>query len=165
MKFTFISIFVFGSFLSKSMTTLKSPLDSIQVDSLIAYSKTFIGTNYKYGSCSPKTGFDCSGFVYYVFSHFGVKVPRTSADFNKAGITINPDSFMVGDVIVFTGTNAKNRTPGHVGIVISNYDSDLQFMHSSSSKKHSGVKISSYKESPYYEKRFLKIVRITKLYR
>ena len=41
--------------------------DSISGDSILNFSKSFIGTNYCYGSCEPKKGFDCSGFVYYVF--------------------------------------------------------------------------------------------------
>ena len=138
--------------------------DSIQKDSLIIFSKKQLGIHYKYASIDPKKGFDCSGFVNYVFSHFKVKVPRSSIDFNNVGITIHPDSFKIGDVIVFTGTNSKNRNPGHVGIVISNYDKKLQFIHSSSNKKNGGVKISSYLDSPYYEKRFLKIVRVIKVY-
>ena len=119
-----------------------------------------LGINYKYSSCNPKGGFDCSGFVYYVFNHFNVKVPRSSIDFGNTGKKIHPDSAKIGDVIVFTGTDAKNRLPGHVGIVISKQGKELTFIHSSSNKKKSGVKISTYKESPYYEKRFLKIVRV-----
>lgn len=141
------------------------PKDSIKTDSLVAFSKRHIGTKYNYANCSPTSGFDCSGFVYYVFDHFNVKVPRSSSDFNNAGKTIHPDSFKVGDVIVFTGTNAKERTPGHVGIILSDAGEELKFIHSSSNKKHPGVKISTYKESPYYEKRFLKIVRVAKFYR
>ncbi len=71
---------------------------------------------------------------------------------------------MVGDVIVFTGTNMKDRSAGHVGIIISNAGENLQFIHSSSNKTHPGIKISSYTESPNYKKRFLKIVRITNVY-
>lgn len=70
------------------------------------------------------------------------------------------DSAQVGDVIVFTGTNARNRNPGHVGIVISKKGEELKFIHSSSGKKHGGVVISSFTESPYYLKRYLKVVRI-----
>ena len=165
MKYLFIILFILSSFLSKSIVFHALPKDSIQVDSLLAFCKKQLGTNYKYASCSPNSGFDCSGFVYYVFSHFNVNVPRSSSEFNTAGKTIHPDSCKIGDVIVFTGTDAKNRAPGHVGIVISNFGEELQFIHSSSNKKHSGVKISSYKESPYYEKRFLKFVRVTKIYK
>lgn len=122
-----------------------------------------LGIDYKYASCNPKVGFDCSGFVYYVFYHFNVKVPRSSIDFGNTGKTIRPDSAKIGDVIVFTGTNPENRLPGHVGIVISKQGEELMFIHSSSNKKKSGVKISTYKESPYYKIRFLKIVRVTQV--
>jgi len=138
--------------------------DSISSDSILIFSKSFLGTNYCYGSCNPKKGFDCSGFVHHVFHHFDVKAPRSSRDYTNIGKTIHPDSFQVGDIIVFTGTNAKNRTPGHVGIITTNANKELEFIHSSSNKKHSGIKLSNYIESPYYEKRFLKIVRIVKVY-
>lgn len=140
------------------------PKDSVSKDSLMSYSKSYLRTNYCYGSCEPKKGFDCSGFVYHIYNHFNVKVPRSSIDYINHGKTIHPDSFKIGDVIVFTGTNSKNRKPGHVGIITSNAGEELQFIHSSSNKKHSGIKLSTYKESPYYEKRFLKIVRVTKAY-
>lgn len=132
----------------------------ISADSLVAFAKQQIGTKYCYANCNPKKGFDCSGFVYYVFGHFNLKVPRASMDYEKAGKIIHPDSCRIGDVIVFTGTNAKNRKPGHVGIILSNPGEEIKFIHSSSSKKGSGVKISTYKESPYYKVRFIKIVRI-----
>lgn len=165
MKFFIIILFTLSTFFAKSKDFPIHPKDSIQLDSLLLFCKKQVGTNYKYASCTPNSGFDCSGFVYYVFNHFKVNVPRSSSEFNTVGKTIHPDSCIAGDVIVFTGTNAKNRNPGHVGIVISNLGEELQFIHSSSNKKHSGVKISSYKESPYYENRFLKIVRFTKIYK
>ncbi len=159
----YISIILL-SFKMNANKSIIIPKDSLRKDSLINYCKHFIGTKYKYASINPKVGFDCSGYVYYVFSHFNVKVPRSSIDYINTGKTIHPDSFKIGDVIVFTGTNSKNKTPGHVGIIISNFGEELTFIHSSSNKKHSGIKISSYKDSPYYEKRFLKIVRITETY-
>lgn len=164
MKLYTIFILIVFSFTVKAKCFVFIPKDSLNSDSLVFFSKKYIGTHYKYASINPSKGFDCSGFVYYVFHHFNIKVPRSSIDYGTIGKAINPDSAKIGDVIVFTGTNSKNRTPGHVGIVISNMGEELQFIHSSSNKKHSGVKISSYKESPYYEKRFLKIVRIIKVY-
>jgi cell wall-associated NlpC family hydrolase len=129
-------------------------------DSLISFAKKFLGTHYKYANCTPESGFDCSGFVYYVFGQFGVKVPRSSIDYGSLEPTVPKDSAKVGDVIVFTGTNAANRNAGHVGIVISNPGEDLTFIQSSSSKKKNGVIITNFNSSPYYEKRFIKIVRL-----
>jgi len=132
----------------------------IRADTLIAFAKTFLGKHYKYASINPKVGFDCSGFVYYVFGCFKIKVPRASMQYEKTGKIILLDSTQVGDVIVFTGTNAKIRKPGHVGIVISKKGEELTFIHSSSNRKKGGVIVSRFKESPYYEKRFIKVVRL-----
>jgi cell wall-associated NlpC family hydrolase len=164
MKSRLIYLLLLTGLIFKGNTIKILPKDSVSKDSLMSYSKSYLGTNYCYGSCEPKKGFDCSGFVYHIFNHFKIKVPRSSIDYINHGKTIHPDSFKIGDVIVFTGTNSKNRKPGHVGIITSNAGQELQFIHSSSNKKHSGIKLSTYKESPYYEKRFLKIVRVTKIY-
>ncbi len=138
----------------------RAQLNEVLADSLISYAKQHQGTKYCYGSCTPKSGFDCSGFVYYVFGHFNIKVPRASLDYEKQGRKIKLDSARKGDVIVFTGTKPKNRRPGHVGIVISNPGEDLQFIHSSSGKKANGIIITNYSTSPYYKSRFIKIVRV-----
>lgn len=164
MKFGLLYFLLSIAIVVKGSPVKIHPKDSVSKDSLMIYSKSYIGTNYCYGSCEPKRGFDCSGFVYHIFNHFNIKVPRSSIDYINYGKTIHPDSFKIGDVIVFTGTNSKNRTPGHVGIITSNASEELQFIHSSSNKKHSGIKLSTFKESPYYEKRFLKIVRVTQVY-
>ncbi|MGZ3863892.1 MAG: C40 family peptidase [Bacteroidia bacterium] len=133
---------------------------TVNADSLVLFAKKHIGTRYKYGSTDPKKGFDCSGFVYYTFGHFNVKVPRASMDYEKAGRVVSVDSCRAGDVIVFTGTNIKNRAPGHVGIVVSNNEKELNFIHSSSGRKGVGVIITNFKDSPYYQSRFIKIVRL-----
>lgn len=133
---------------------------TVSVDSLISFAKENLGTHYKYGSTDPKKGFDCSGFVYYTFNHFKIKVPRASMDYEKTGKIISVDSCRAGDVIVFTGTNIKNRAPGHVGIVVSNTEKELNFIHSSSGHKGVGVIITNFKDSPYYQSRFIKIVRL-----
>ena len=161
-RVTHISILLISiiSYAFTSTTNYSDPKNTVTADSLVAFAKQQMGTKYCYGNCTPKKGFDCSGFVYYTFAHFNIKVPRASMDYEKGGRIIPLDSARVGDVIVFTGTNAKNRHPGHVGIILSNPGEETKFIHSSSSKKGSGVKISTFKESPYYKVRFIKVVRI-----
>ena len=150
-KFLFL---IFIPFVSLAQTS------EVAADSLISFAKQFQGTKYCYGNCSPKKGFDCSGFVYYVFGHYNIKVPRASMDYERKGQIIKIDSARKGDVIVFTGTKPKNRRPGHVGIVISEPGEELKFIHSSSGKKANGIIITSFATSPYYQSRFIKIVRI-----
>lgn len=134
----------------------------VNKDSLVNFSKAQLGKNYNYANCSPKTGFDCSGFVYYVFSHFKVDVPRSSSEYGKFGRAVLLDSCKTGDVIVFTGTNASIRQPGHVGIILTG-GKDPSFIHSSSDKRTPGVKISDFRASPGYQKRFIKIVRVCRV--
>lgn len=151
----------FFSILTKTGTRESADV-VVNKDSLVSFSKAQLGKNYNYANCSPKTGFDCSGFVYYVFTHFKVNVPRSSSEYAGFGREVPMDSSKTGDVIVFTGTNAAIRKPGHVGIVLTG-GSELSFIHSSSDKRTPGVKISDFKASPNYKKRFIKIVRVCRV--
>lgn len=162
-QFIYIALLFFASH-TMVFAQKKHVSDSVQVDSLMQFAKSFLGTKYKYSSCSPKAGFDCSGFVYYVFTHYNCKVPRSSIEYKGIKPAIPLDSAKAGDVIVFTGTNSRNRNPGHVGIVISTENGVPTFIHSSSGKKR-GVIISDFNESPYYKKRFIKVVRPVKVYK
>lgn len=133
--------------------------NSSNTDGIIWYAKQQLGVPYKYASADPaKGGLDCSGFLYYVFGHFKIKVPRTSKDYMNYGKTINKSNAEKGDVIIFTGTNASVRVGGHVGIILENNNGDITFIHSSSGK-NKGVTISKLSEN-YYTQRFLKIVRV-----
>jgi cell wall-associated NlpC family hydrolase len=128
-----------------------------QPDELVAYAKTLIGIPYKYSSTDPAIGFDCSGFITYVFSHFNIKVPRSSVDFTNVGNEINIIDARPGDLILFTGTDTSIRVVGHMGIVVINENDQLQFIHSTSGKGY-GVVISPLGD--YYKKRFVKVIRV-----
>lgn len=123
---------------------------------ILNFAKTLIGVPYKYGSTDPAQGFDCSGFITYVFNHFGISVPRSSIDFTNVGTEVKLSNAREGDLILFTGTDSTERFVGHMGIVTENTDS-LRFIHSTSGKKY-GVTITTLNE--YYKKRFVKITRI-----
>jgi len=164
LRIAIIFLFILKTQIAVSSFSIPVPKDSIRADSIVAFAKSLLGIKYKYSNCSPATGFDCSGFVYYVFAHFNVAIPRSSIEYKGIKPKIEIDSARVGDIIVFTGTNSKNRNPGHVGIVISKVGQELTFMHSSSGKKHKAVVISTFNESPYYKKRFIKIVRLATVY-
>lgn len=124
---------------------------------LIAFAKTMIGIPYRYASSNPRIGFDCSGFVSYVFQNFGFQVPRSSAEFNLAGIPVKLENAKVGDVLIFTGTNPGKRVVGHVGIIAAISGDTIQFIHSTSGKEH-GVTITTL--NPYYRSRLMKAVTI-----
>ncbi len=127
-------------------------------DSLVNFACSLAGTPYKYGSTDPKEGFDCSGFVTYVFKHFGIMVPRTSVDFTPVQHHISLQQAKLGDLILFTGTDSANRVVGHMGIISSTPGEPLRFMHASSGKSHSVVETDFH--TPYYEARYIKTIRI-----
>jgi cell wall-associated NlpC family hydrolase len=150
-----------GFFALISLTSLAEENASAQKvsrDSLTHYAKQFIGIPYKYGGSST-SGFDCSGFVHYVFSHFKIDVPRSSRDYKHEGNKVEKAEANPGDVILFTGTNSSIREIGHVGIVLQNNDGIIDFIHSSSSSNHWGVTITRFNESGYV-KRFMGIVNL-----
>ncbi len=123
---------------------------------IVDFAETLIGVPYKYGSIDPAQGFDCSGFITYVFNHFDIKVPRSSIDFTNVGKEIKLPGAARGDLILFTGTDSLIRVVGHMGIVTGNTDS-LRFIHSTSGKQY-GVTITSL--GKYYMQRFVKVIRI-----
>jgi cell wall-associated NlpC family hydrolase len=129
----------------------------VKPETLVAFAKTLIGTPYVYGSTDPKVGFDCSGFITYVFNHFNIKVPRSSIDFTAVGETVDTASARPGDLILFTGTTPEERDVGHMGIIVQRDAAGLQFIHSTSGKKMS-VTITPLNE--YYQKRFVRVARI-----
>lgn len=129
----------------------------IHPDSILAFAKTLIGIPYLYASTDPQKGFDCSGFITYVFNHFGLAVPRSSVDFTNMGREIAIDKARPGDLILFTGTDSTIRIVGHMGIVENVIDGKLQFIHSTSGKAK-GVVITPFEN--YYQGRFVKVIRI-----
>ena len=134
--------------------------DSLNADSLLNFAKQFLGCKYKYAQSSCEKGFDCSGFVSYCFKNFKIQLPRSATDYVSIGIDIPKDSCKPGDILVIKGRNEKSKSAGHVAIVTENTGKDFYFIHASSNKTKGGVIISSFNSSKYYEKRFIKIIRV-----
>ncbi len=126
---------------------------------VLAFAKTLTGTPYKYGSIDPMQGFDCSGFITYVFSHFNIAVPRSSIGFTNVEKEIYLEDARPGDIILFTGTDSTIRDVGHMGIITSTDNENYQFIHSTSGKAN-GVTITPL--NAYYMKRFVKVIRVFK---
>jgi len=147
-------------FSSAALANEKTTDHVVERDSVVHFAKQYIGTPYLWGGQSEK-GFDCSGFVYHVYTHFGIPVSRTSLGFKNKGVEVDLRRSCPGDIILFTGTNAAQRTIGHVGIVLQNDNGTIDFIHSSSSKKHYGVTVTRFNESGYV-RRFLKVINILK---
>lgn len=106
---------------------------NVHPEDVMRFAESLFGIPYVYASINPKVGFDCSGFITYVFNNFGIKVPRSSVEFTNVGKTIPVESAKRGDIILFTGTNPAERRVGHMGLIVSNKDT-LKFIHASSGK-------------------------------
>lgn len=158
----FMTVFIQWSFTLKPIKKNK-PVDSLEhvakIDTILKKAYSVMGTPYKWAGASPKTGFDCSGYVYWCFKHVGVTTARSSAGLYNQGEKIAMEDAQQGDLILFKGTNARTKGVGHVGIVVSKKGEPLKFVHSSSSKQHWGVIETEYGGS-YYVKRFIGIRRV-----
>ena len=110
---------------------------------------SFIGYSYVYGGASPKTGFDCSGLMYYCLTQYGYKMNRTADDQMKQGSAVSRDELIVGDLVFFGYGSYAN----HVGMYIGNGN----FVHASTPT--TGVRINSLNET-YYNTRYIGARRI-----
>ena len=118
-------------------------LDKKEVAGIIATAKDYMGVPYVFGGNTP-SGFDCSGYLEYVFAKHGIQIPRTADEQYKLGKLMKPDDLVPGDLVFFT-----TYEPGasHCGI----YLGSGNFIHASTSK---GIRVdnidNSYWASRYY---------------
>ena len=150
-----------ASFLIMRQISQKSNSTQV-IDSALNLGKKLIGHRYKYGG-SSLSGFDCSGFISYIFRKYGCTFPHSSRAYSQIGETICKDSIKTlrkGDILLFKGLNSKSTRIGHVSIVVEASESQILMLHSCCDK---GVAIENYTTSEYYPKRLIAIRRITAL--
>lgn len=164
MKYSFLLVLIVFSTISlqaKETGTGAENADSlaVQSDTIVGLATSLLGVPYRYGGITPEQGFDCSGFVKFVFSNFGFDIPRTTVEMADFGEEIHLDSCKKGDIILFSGRDMKKRPIGHAGIIISNMDEPLKFIHSATSNNR-GIVISAFDGLDYYKSRFVKVIRV-----
>ncbi len=120
-------------------------------DRLVSRAMNYLGTPYRYGGTSPKTGFDCSGFVYYLYGAvFGQTIGRMPHEMVRQGVTVSRNELQKGDLVLF-GTG---RTYTHIGI----YAGNDHFVHAT----HRGSPVMvTHLDSDYYRQRFMTAVRLS----
>lgn len=96
-----------------SSQTATTSTASVSASSVISYAEQFVGVPYVSGGTSP-SGFDCSGFVQYVYAHFGVSLPRTSEAQSTIGSAVSVSSAQPGDLLFWGGQGSA----WHVGIYV-----------------------------------------------
>ena len=118
---------------------------------VVEYAKKFLGVRYQWGGNTPEQGFDCSGFVKYVLSQYGIELNRVAADQALQGVAVEKGNLRIGDLIFFD-TNGGYDYINHVGLYIGNN----QFIHASSSAGK--VVISDF--SGFYSNAFMAARRV-----
>jgi len=119
-------------------------------DRLVARAMKYLGTPYRYGGTSPSTGFDCSGFVYYLYGAvFGKSISRMPDGMASEGAPVARSDLKRGDIVFF----GYRGTFTHVGI----YAGNGQFVHAT----HRGSPVSvTPLDADYYRDRYMTAVRL-----
>jgi cell wall-associated NlpC family hydrolase len=113
---------------------------------LAAFAMTLRDIRYRRGGRAPTEGFDCSGFVQYVFAHsLGIDLPDNSGGQFHAGAKVSRGELKTGDLVFF---HTRGQSVSHVGIYL---DGD-RFIHSPSTGKRVRV---DHLTDPYWSKRFV----------
>lgn len=110
-----------------------------------------LGVRYKKGGASPAYGFDCSGFVHWVFSKQGISIPRNTIQQSRVGQEVSKDKLLPGDILIFRIANTPNGR--HSGI----YLGEGSFIHSPAAGSH--VRIEKLNSS-YWKKHYLTARRV-----
>ena len=128
---------------SSGSSSSSSSSSGLTGEKIVAKAKKYLGTPYVWNSTDPDVGFDCSGFVYYVYNSLGYKMPRTQSKMYAQGTPVSKKNLQPGDVVFFQNTYKEGIS--HCGI----YVGDSKFIHASSSGDV--VKISSLDTNYYIE--------------
>lgn len=112
-------------------TTVAPSLPDVSTggDAIVTFAKQYLGYRYVLGGTTPSSGFDCSGFVYYVFNSNGYNISRSLYAQASTGTAVTKSELQPGDVVFFNNTSSGSL--GHVGI----YIGDGMMVHAANSKR------------------------------
>ena len=112
--------FVFSAILLIAILPItKTHAANVTGNDIVKIANQYIGVPYKWGGNTP-AGFDCSGFLVYVFDQAGISLPRTADDqYNKVGKAVEKSDLKIGDLVFFSGTYDKKGIT-HSGIYVGN---------------------------------------------
>ena len=114
-----------------------------------------LGTPYVTAG-NGKEGFDCSGYVYFVYQQFNIDVPRSSAAFENYGSEIPIEKVQKGDLLLFL--SPTRNAIGHIGIVSDAKGMESEFIHATSGGEMKVVITKLSNEG--YARRFVKAIRV-----
>ncbi len=140
---TSLILLIYACGATKSVT----PLDKthqVRME-IVDYADNYVGTKYKYAGRSPKSGFDCSGFTYYVMQPFDINLPTSSKMQEDTGSKVKVENTRPGDLIFFRRSKAGKVF--HVALVYSNDRDGLKVIHST----NRGVVIDDIMNNSYWK--------------
>ncbi|MCI6153969.1 MAG: C40 family peptidase [Bacteroidales bacterium] len=129
------------------------------VQDLITLGRKFIGKPYRYRGPSP-WAMDCSGYVRYLFSCFGIHLRGSSADLAQVARSVR--SPKPGDLLFFKGRNQRSSRIGHVALVVKVDGSRITMMHSTNSR---GIVQEVLQSNAYFSSRYIRAGRLPHLER
>lgn len=133
----------------KDMPAAPEPLPP-QLETVLQRARSLEGAPYQPGGVDPE-GFDCSGFVSYVYGEGQIVLPRSSSAMSLVGRSIPREEVRKGDLLFFTGSEINSAEVGHVALVLENTEERLLMIHAS----NRGVVIDDYYDMAYYQERYL----------
>lgn len=144
--------YIFKSYLSTNVSSSSGSTSSgtSAGQALVTEGKKYLGVPYVWAGTSP-SGFDCSGFVYYVYKQCGYSITRTATAQNSDGYYVSRSDLQPGDIVIFY--NSAMTSIGHSGIYIGNG----QFIHASSG---AGEVVISNLSSTYYNTHYYSARRV-----
>ncbi len=127
---------------NNSSTVVQNQTGSASGQGIVNFAQQFLDRDYVLGGTTPEGGFDCSGFVYYVFNSCGYSISRSCSVQANSGTAVSKSELQLGDIIFFN--NTSSGAIGHVGIYIGNG----QFIHAANPAR--GVVIDTINSGYYY---------------
>ena len=114
-----------------SPTEVTGPTTAVRGE-LVSNAERLLGVRYKYGGNTPREGFDCSGFVKYLYNDQGLDIQRVSRDQAKQGKAIKPAQAKPGDLVFFR--RGSNQPVFHVSMVVAAAPGEIWVIHPTSSR-------------------------------
>lgn len=121
-----------------------------RIENIINFGKKLLGKPYKYVFDDGRI-MDCSGFITYVYGHYGFNLPSSSGSLATVCNKVSLSEIKKGDLMFFKGRNSNSKHVGHVSMVTSVEGDVIEMMHSCKR----GIILEKFNDNRYYTSRLL----------